>query len=312
MSSGGKTDGSPFKGSKSKVEKKGMTITTQSEKERIWFWVLVGAFVVGFIFSLLFVVSSEYVPINKKIVYDNNSDIQAIIIIDDNLGVPPPGYTEHKKSTVSAALYFKKVPTYIKDVKLSSDTKSIMTVKNGTMDLDPNKHPVNERTPANMLRAKALNYVGDVEVGHSLQAKNFTEMYNIDIFYRTNANDTGPLLRMNIKFPWSITTLDFGDLTYFWIIFAGVVLSRVFTFSTSSETGKASKMTTQLKNLELIWVPFSAVITLLIFSSFHEQTKLGPNIISNIALAFGFGFGFDKIFETWAKSPTRGEESTKP
>ena len=33
---------------------------------------------------------------------------------------------------------------------------------------------------------------------------------------------------------------------------------------------------------------------------------------SNIALAFGFGFGFDKIFETLAKSPTLGEESTKP
>lgn len=112
-------------------------------------------------------------------------------------------------------------------------------------------------------------------------------MYNIDIFYRTNANDTGPLLRMNIKFPWSITTLDFGDLTYFWIIFAGVVLSRVFTFSTSSETGKASKMTNQLKNLELIWVPFSAVITLLISqTTFYDWMEIflyiGGSVLSAV------------------------------
>jgi hypothetical protein len=306
---GGKSTGAPFKKFPSKVKGK-VQMVTESEKKSKWFWVLVVAFVLGFVISLAFIVSSEYVPINKRVIYANNSDLQAIIIIDDNLGVPPPGYIEHKEGTVSTALYFKKVPTYIKDVKLSSDSKSIMTVKNGTMDLDPKKHPKKDRTPANMLKATALNYIGDVEVGHSLEAKNFTEKYNIDIFYRTGTNDTGPLLRMNIKFPWSITTLDFGDLTYFWIIFAGVLLSRVFTFSQSSESGSASKITTHLKKVELIWVPFSAVITLLIFSSFHEQTKLGPNIISNIALAFGFGFGFDKIFETWAKSPTRGEETT--
>ncbi|HEY9491792.1 MAG TPA: hypothetical protein VIP56_07390, partial [Nitrososphaeraceae archaeon] len=56
---------------------------------------------------------------------------------------------------------------------------------------------------------------------------------------------------------------------------------------------------------ELIWIPFSAIITLLIFSSFADQVKLSADIIVNLSLAFGFGFGFDKVFEAWQKSPQR-------
>lgn len=56
---------------------------------------------------------------------------------------------------------------------------------------------------------------------------------------------------------------------------------------------------------ELLWVPFSAIITLLIFSSFREQVRLTSDVIANMALAFGFGFGFDKVFETWKKAPDR-------
>ena len=54
---------------------------------------------------------------------------------------------------------------------------------------------------------------------------------------------------------------------------------------------------------EYLWIPFSAIITLLIFTSFHEQVKLSSDILLNFALAFGFGFGFDKVFESWQKAP---------
>ncbi len=316
-----KTEGAAIKWPLSSVNNKAKTVVkseksssivnhtaktvVKSEKKRKWFWILMGVSILGFLISLIVIVSNEYVPLNKRLIYANNSDIQAIITYDDNLGVAPPGYVEHKVGTVTAALYFNKVPTLVKDVKLSSDTKSIMTVKNGTMELYPKN-----LTSAIISKASALTYVGKVEVGHSLEAKNFTENYSIDIFYRTNMNDTGPLQRMSVNIPWNITALDFGQLTYFFIIFAGVLLSRVFTFSRPSGSGVSSKITTTFTHLELIWVPFSAVITLLIFSSFNEQTKLGPNIIGNIALAFGFGFGFDKIFETWAKSPSRGEDAS--
>jgi hypothetical protein len=62
---------------------------------------------------------------------------------------------------------------------------------------------------------------------------------------------------------------------------------------------------------ELLWIPFSAVITLLIFSSFREQVKLTQDVIANTALAFGFGFGFDKVFETWKKAPDRNPLASK-
>jgi hypothetical protein len=281
---------------------------TKPKATNTWFWILVGVAITGFVISAWITVSNEYVPINKKIIYANNSDIQAIITIDDNIGIPISAYFGHIKSSVSAAFYFPKVPVYIKDVKLSSDSKSIITVKNGTMHLENNTH----LTTAYLSKAKALKYNGDVEIGHPLQPNNFTEKYKIDIYYRTNKTDGGPLLTMSIPFGWSISTLNFGDPSYFWIIFAGVVLSRVFVFSQTSQSGSSSTVTTHLKKVELIWVPFSAIITLLIFSSFKQQVELGPNIMTNIALAFGFGFGFDKIFETWAaKSPSRGEEVTE-
>jgi hypothetical protein len=49
-------------------------------------------------------------------------------------------------------------------------------------------------------------------------------------------------------------------------------------------------------------VPFSAIITLLILSSFTDQVKLTGDIMTNLALAFGFGFGFDKVFQAWPKT----------
>jgi hypothetical protein len=105
--------------------------------------------------------------------------------------------------------------------------------------------------------------------------------------------------------------LDFGKPSYFWIIFLGVLISRVFSFSRIKSGGGgsgSSSLWMQLDGRELLWVPFSAVITLLIFSSFKEQVNLTTDVITNLALAFGFGFGFDKVLETWHKAP---QESPK-
>ena len=55
---------------------------------------------------------------------------------------------------------------------------------------------------------------------------------------------------------------------------------------------------------ELIWIPFSAIITLLIFASFIDQETLINDVILNLALTIGFGFSFDKVLEAWKKVPT--------
>ncbi|HZB73750.1 MAG TPA: hypothetical protein VE378_03310 [Nitrososphaeraceae archaeon] len=53
----------------------------------------------------------------------------------------------------------------------------------------------------------------------------------------------------------------------------------------------------QLEIRDYIWIAFSFIIAILIFSSFSTQIQLTTNIVANISLAFGFGFGFDKVLE---------------
>ena len=90
------------------------------------------------------------------------------------------------------------------------------------------------------------------------------------------------------------------DLNTFGSVALGVLASRVFTISKVS----LNEVSINLGVGELIWIPFSAVITLLIFSSFVNQISLSNDVILNLSLAFAFGFGFDKVFESWQKSPS--------
>jgi hypothetical protein len=145
------------------------------------------------------------------------------------------------------------------------------------------------------------NYTGIVQIGHPLEVKNTTETYSVDILYRPNNQTFGELSQLRVPIEWNIRTLDFGKPSYFWIIFAGVLLSRIFSYSKDDSDFSPHP----LDGRDALWAPFSAVITLLIFTSFREQVALTNDIITNLALAFSFGFGFDKILEVWQKSPLR-------
>lgn len=131
----------------------------EEAKRSKWFVVLIIAVGVGLATSFYVSVTNEYVPVNKRVIHKNGTDIQAIILLEDNLNIPIQSYFNHKTTTISAALYFKDIPTYIKDVKLSSTSKSILTVNNGTMKLD------NKTKPPDLSKATALNYIGTVELG---------------------------------------------------------------------------------------------------------------------------------------------------
>jgi len=160
----------------------------------------------------------------------------------------------------------------------------------------------------NQQTAGAARYSVSLNMGHPLRVGNYSDQYAINIFYR-KIHDSGNILVDKIPFIWRIKTLDWSILSYFWILFAGVLLSRVFRFT--DESGKfTGEKGIKFTPLELVWVPFSAVITLLIFSSFMEQLfdKLTVNILMNLALAFAFGFGFDKVLEVWQKSPALKRE----
>jgi len=253
------------------------------------FFFLLIVFITGIILTAYFSIMSEYVPAHQKVIFRNGSDLAVIITIDDDMQIPLQNYFFHKKSLVKTEIYFKNQPIFMKDVKLASNSTafspSIITVKDANVTNPTSKSRV---------------LVAPVEIGHSLSLKNYSEPYYLDIYYR-KGNDTGQLLRESIPFVWSVTTLDFGQPSYFWIVFSGVLLSRVFTFTRNPSTKVSGSI--HLTRLELLWVPFSAFITLLIFSSFRNEFHPSQDIITNLALAFGFGFGFDKIFETWSKAP---------
>jgi hypothetical protein len=259
-------------------------------------YILVVIFAVLSIISAI-TIASEYYPKGKTVIFRNGADIDFIFVREDNFLVPVRAYFSHEQSQVELYYYFNNASNYfyrMQNIMLSSTGNSIFTLKQAKFS------PQIENG----------NVVVSVEVGHTLNVSTHREPYVIEVFYKKIPSSTPPNEMDNkfraarvehepLDFIWTVRTVDFGKPTYFWIIFAGVTVSRIFSF-TRTEGGIT---TVKLEKLDLLWIPVSAVITLLIFSSFREQVNLTTDIMTNLALAFGFGFGFDKIFETWSRSP---------
>ncbi|MDQ3836167.1 MAG: hypothetical protein M3270_04445 [Thermoproteota archaeon] len=98
--------------------------------------------------------------------------------------------------------------------------------------------------------------------------------------------------------------------SYFWIVLVGVIVSRVLslvldkleriqTAQTDQDKVKLKGEPIILNNNDYVWIAFSFIIAILIFTSFTPQVQvnLTTSIITNISLAFAFGFGFDKVLE---------------
>jgi hypothetical protein len=273
--------------------KKGIEDVKKSAGSNKWFLVLIGIFMAGLGGSIYFTVTSEYVPVNKKVIPFDNNDIKVVLTIEDNMQIPVRTFFEHKKSDIGAEVY-PKLPIVIDSVRLYPNASSILTKMDKVTDLKKDEDGIFRAT---------------IETGHQLEIKNLNEKYILNVLYRndssinsasSNGTANSPIYIADFPFIWNLSTLDFGKPSYFWIVFLGVLISRVFTFTSGSDKVGASL---NFSNLELLWVPFSAIITLLIFSSFREQVQLTTDVMTNVALAFGFGFGFDKVFEVWAKTP---------
>jgi hypothetical protein len=251
--------------------------------------------VVGFSVTAYLTIKNEYVPTTKEVVIGKNSEIYVVITKDKEIMAPiTTTFLERAKSIVIVEIYFVNEnidASSFRKVVLSTNSSSILTVKN------ENLLPAMENLAV---------YNGTVEIGHPLVVNNITEAYYVDILYRPNNQVYGDLSQLRVPIEWTVRTLDFGKPSYFWIIFAGVLLSRIFSYSPNPRNFSLKQLDTR----DVLWAPFSAVITLLIFTSFREQVVLTEDIITNLALAFSFGFGFDKILEVWQKSP-RSTKDTK-
>jgi hypothetical protein len=263
---------------------------------------------IGLTLAAFFTIAREYVPSSRITVFNNNShDMDILVTYEKNINIPVESLFVRKISPVQIYLYPFKIPppnkVTIKNVNLVSNTSnpaaSILSIQN-PMAVQQN--------------IAYQNWFASVEAGHPLEIKNYTEQFYIEVLYRNKTqtlptnnkfNDIGPIYSIKLPIKWSVSALDWGKASYFWIVFIGVLVSRVFSYSSDMKSLKLNRFSSS----ELLWVPFSAIITLLIFSSFKEQVRLTNDIITNMALAFGFGFGFDRVFETWKKVSDRGSSN---
>jgi hypothetical protein len=262
------------------------------------FLILLGITIIGLVFVFYQTATNEYVPENRNSIFHDGKDLQVIVTIENNTQVPLANFFNHKLTQVNVEVYYKVTPLFLKGIKLSSNGSSILTVK------DADFHVANRASKQNVTTVNSLAAVYNVsmQLGHPLDVRTYDDQYNINLFYR-KLSDNGSLLVEKVPFIWSIHTLDWSKVNYFWLIFAGVFLSRIFTIRPGNKT--------KFKSLELVWIPFSAIITLLVFASFKDQVNLTGDILTNLSLAFGFGFAFDKVLEVWQKSPELDREPEK-
>jgi hypothetical protein len=150
------------------------------------------------------------------------------------------------------------------------------------------------------------NYTMEAYANHNLEVGNSTRQYTIDVIY-SNATSNLPQ-KWSVPFNWPIQTMNMSIFSYFWIVLIGVLVSRLLSLVLDKLEKIEQTQDPVLKNNikgqqialninDYIWITFSFIIAILIFSSFNEQVELTTNIIFNISLAFGFGFGFDKVLE---------------
>lgn len=289
-----------------------------------WFYIVLIVLIVGFGITMYFTLANVYTPVNQQVVTADNSDIFVVVRKEANILVPLSNFFSPKYTKINVDIYFKdpnlRKASFISPPLLASNTSSLLSQFDSRLTEDP----------------LFTRYNLTMRVGHPLFVANYTGNYELKIIYRlgdiqnfaesgssTSADSSPELLGnatdaalpanipegilsdirvVSIPLQYQVNALDFSKPEYFWIIALGVLASRVFAISKDT----LNTASINLRVEELIWIPFSAIITLLIFSSFVDQVKLSADVIMNLSLAFGFGFGFDKVFEAWQKSPPRG------
>ncbi len=255
--------------------------------------VVIIAIIILFICTVIITSENVYIPQHQEVVtWNQNPDIYVVIKKQDHILIPVSTYLhdifnpDKTKTNLYVDIYFKNqnlTRDNFKDVLLSGQSSSILSQTESTFTGNQNY----------------AKYDITLGIGHTLRTGNFTEPYIISIIDDSNklSNTIPNIKELEIPITYRVQTLDFNGIEYFWIISLGVVASRILNL----DDLKKPKLNLSLG--DLAWIPFSAIITIMIYSSFVSDVKLTNDIIVNLALAFAFGLGFDKILETWKKAP---------
>jgi len=299
---------------------------TNSKKPSKTFYIILSILILGFFATMYFTIINVYVPVTQEVITHGNKDIFVVAKKENHIMIPLLNFFQLKETMVNVDIYFKNnnltKDSFLSPPFLSSNSSSLLSLT------DSKFHDFNSYTSYNLT----------MKVGHPLQIGNHSQTYELIILYRPNkisdytttelssamtnatmmndnfiSKDTpssvlGKIEVLKIPLKYEINSLDFSRPEYFWIIALGVLTSRIFSITNGGPVGSYSL---KFNVGELIWIPFSAIITLLIFASFVDQITLTNDVILNLALAFGFGFGFDKVLEAWKKAPSPSPSPTE-
>jgi hypothetical protein len=239
--------------------------------------------------------------------------LSATVILSIMLEYVPSAYSqtiheanEEGFSVIVTREPFIKIP--LENVLIPRESKFIVEVKkphaNGV--LYTSLRPLGESVLSNPVLKKNTTLSNNTHyfasalltAQHDGELSNQTYPYVVDVLY-TDQNSSR-IKKFSIPFAWPIQKMDFSMLNYFWIVLIGVITSRLSKryaeYHSRTQTSGA-KPDVYLKPTDFLWIGFSAIIALLIFSSFEKNVTLTNFIITNVSVAFGFGFGFDKILE---------------
>jgi len=240
--------------------------------------------IIGLSATVILTINLEYVPATySKTVHQGNPpvDLSVVVTRESFIKIPLQNVLINRTSNFKVEVYTKPNISNILGTSLIPLADSVLTIP----DLK------NSSTNNHYIAYTSLN------ARHDGVLTNKTYPYAIDIFYN-NTNGTG-IQKYSIPFEWPIQKMDFSMVNYFWIVLIGVITSRLSKRYAELHTSgtQQQRSNVYLKPTDFLWMGFSAIIALLIFSSFEENVNLTNFIITNMSVAFGFGFGFDKILE---------------
>ena len=266
----------------------------QPNKNKFLHWAIWGYAILGLGISMFLSVIMESNPSNQQVSIFN-TDFGRAVVTTDNIELPLNSISNNYTFNVQVKLYESDNKIIdVESVKLGTNS-SILSVRQQLKSITP-IYAMKICDPVNNTLNQVFEYRGSFAAKHPLRVESIQDRFTLLVSYFTNQTDNKcHITQSAIPIIWNVKTSDWSKITYFQIIFLGVLVSRMFP------VGRAIVRARQFRinDVDFVWIPFSAIITLLIFTSFLSQVKLSSDIISNFALAFGFGFGFDKVFETW-------------
>jgi hypothetical protein len=295
------------------------------------FW---GGLAVSLILVIGFSIVRQYVPKNDFESRYEFHDMTVLVRRDSAIVIPISSFSNDEfVSHIFVTVYHKPTSDFrVLHVKLSTKSEAILN-NNGEFN--------NTTTSTSRLSSKPLPGIEtyDMAIGaqHSLEIKNITSPFTIDIFSLNKtspiSNQTSPIsnktavywnlnsmhnfihsdnktspdpVNVTGKTPLSITQVSIPfnwrikTLDFSQFTYFWIVLVGIIVSRFASKVQGASP-TNEITTDDVVWAGISGIIALLIFSNFQTQVSLTSHILPNISLAFAFGFGFDKVLSAIPK-----------